>query len=554
MNLTLPRAMTSVGVLALALALLPATPATAAAADLTAWTPQGWAGAGTWVVAEDGSEVTQTSTSSRLTYFVNDVDLVDVVVDFEFTTPSVDDDYLGIVFGYQGPFGDCNTSCQNDTLMFEGSKTVSRGAWSGWRLRSVSRVLDHASGGETFTCVGPPEWQGVALADGCEVLDTHTGPQGHGWVHNTTYGLRLTYTATNVLIELDDPHTPAEGYETIFDVDGAFVAGRIGFMTYGQDDVVFAAPTITPLDPVVTPDGEGEPEPFPFDTDGDSHPDDVDAFPTDPTEWADTDGDLVGDNADVFPADPTEWADTDGDLVGDNADVFPQDPAEWADGDGDLVGDNADLCPDVADDQSDADGDGTGDACDDDVDGDGVTNDDENAAGSDPANPDTDGDGLPDGEELAAGSDPLAADSDGDGVDDAVDPLPTVIDCEGYPATIIGGPSADNLRGTNGDDVIHGLGGDDRIDGKRGNDVICGGSGHDDLKGGSGDDTIHAGAGDDEIDGKSGHDVADGGDGQDECRRVEEETSCEDAVAQSSSTNSWADWLHEIWEWLRQRW
>src|SRR6185436_20467078 len=43
------------------------------------------------------------------------------------------------------------------------------------------------------------------------------------------------------------------------------------------------------------------------DRDGDGHPDDVDAFPDDPTEWADSDGDGHGDNSDAFPSDPTKW-------------------------------------------------------------------------------------------------------------------------------------------------------------------------------------------------------------------------------------------------------
>lgn len=60
------------------------------------------------------------------------------------------------------------------------------------------------------------------------------------------------------------------------------------------------------------------------DTDGDGYPDDQDAFPNDPTEWADTDGDSVGDNSDAFPLDPTESVDTDGDGVGDNADACDQ--------------------------------------------------------------------------------------------------------------------------------------------------------------------------------------------------------------------------------------
>lgn len=39
----------------------------------------------------------------------------------------------------------------------------------------------------------------------------------------------------------------------------------------------------------------------PADSDGDGVPDDEDAFPNDPTEWADTDGDGIGDNSDLCP-------------------------------------------------------------------------------------------------------------------------------------------------------------------------------------------------------------------------------------------------------------
>jgi YVTN family beta-propeller protein len=49
------------------------------------------------------------------------------------------------------------------------------------------------------------------------------------------------------------------------------------------------------------------PPPPPPDSDGDGVPDDEDAFPNDPTEWADTDGDGHGDNSDAFPSDPTRW-------------------------------------------------------------------------------------------------------------------------------------------------------------------------------------------------------------------------------------------------------
>ena len=59
------------------------------------------------------------------------------------------------------------------------------------------------------------------------------------------------------------------------------------------------------------------------DTDGDGVDNNVDAFPSDPSETNDTDSDGVGDNTDAFPSDPSESADTDGDGVGDNGDVHP---------------------------------------------------------------------------------------------------------------------------------------------------------------------------------------------------------------------------------------
>ena len=112
------------------------------------------------------------------------------------------------------------------------------------------------------------------------------------------------------------------------------------------------------------------------DTDGDGYNDDVDAFPTDATQWSDMDGDGYGDNAsgnmaDAFPTDSTQWSDADGDGYGDNAngtypDAFPTDPTQWSDADGDGYGDNAsgnnpDAWPSDSTQWKDSDGDGFGD-------------------------------------------------------------------------------------------------------------------------------------------------------------------------------------------------
>lgn len=57
--------------------------------------------------------------------------------------------------------------------------------------------------------------------------------------------------------------------------------------------------------------------------------------------------------------------DLDGDGVPNEDDAFPLDPNEWADSDGDGIGDNSDNCPTVSNpDQADSNNNGIGDACD----------------------------------------------------------------------------------------------------------------------------------------------------------------------------------------------
>jgi len=102
-------------------------------------------------------------------------------------------------------------------------------------------------------------------------------------------------------------------------------------------------------------------EPEPIDTDGDGYDDDVDAFPSDPSNWLDSDKDGVGNNADAFPYDATETKDSDSDGVGDNSDAYPNNADEQYDSDNDGVGDNADAFPYDSTQFADRDGDEYGD-------------------------------------------------------------------------------------------------------------------------------------------------------------------------------------------------
>ena len=114
-----------------------------------------------------------------------------------------------------------------------------------------------------------------------------------------------------------------------------------------------------------------------IDDDNDGVEDNLDAFPTDSSEWDDTDNDGMGNNADTdddndgvldqyddFPLDSSEQYDADNDGIGNNADT---------DDDDDGLLDGADNCSAVSNiDQLDSDNDGYGNACDIDNDADGL--------------------------------------------------------------------------------------------------------------------------------------------------------------------------------------
>jgi uncharacterized repeat protein (TIGR01451 family) len=194
----------------------------------------------------------------------------------------------------------------------------------------------------------------------------------------------------------------------------------------GQDPVSDSATVLLSNDPVLVedPDQDGVPNYLDADDDGDGFPDETDAFPFDPNEWADGDGDGVGDNGDAFPSDPDEWADSDADGVGDNADAFPEDPNETVDSDGDGVGDNGDAFPNDPSESVDTDGDGVGNHADPDDDGDGLGDAQEAGIGTDPLNPDSDGDGVGDAGDAFPLDPSESMDSDGDGIGNNTDVFP----------------------------------------------------------------------------------------------------------------------------------
>ena len=172
-----------------------------------------------------------------------------------------------------------------------------------------------------------------------------------------------TYCALAELYEADGTQRIGDRscFNLVFDDDGDSVAN--------EDDL---CPN-TPTGSLVDIDGCASSQ---VDSDNDGYNDDVDAFPSDGSQWSDQDGDGYGDNptgnmSDAFPSDGTQWADQDGDGYGDNlngtyGDAFPTDSTQWSDSDGDGYGDNPsgsnpDLWPNDATQWADQDGDGYGD-------------------------------------------------------------------------------------------------------------------------------------------------------------------------------------------------
>ncbi len=80
--------------------------------------------------------------------------------------------------------------------------------------------------------------------------------------------------------------------------------------------------------------------------------------------------------------------------------------------------------------------------------------------------------------------------------------------CGGRPATILGDPGPDRLRGTPGRDVISAGRRTDTVRGLGGDDVLCGGRGLDMLLGGGGGDRMFGGRGQDTCDGGGARDTA----------------------------------------------
>jgi len=89
--------------------------------------------------------------------------------------------------------------------------------------------------------------------------------------------------------------------------------------------------------------------------------------------------------------------------------------------------------------------------------------------------------------------------------------MSTIID----DATITGTSSGDNIKGTDGDDIIVAGGGRDNVRAGAGDDIVFGGANRDKIYGQEGDDTLYGNGSNDRLYGGDGSDTIVGGAGDD---------------------------------------
>ncbi|MGR9099877.1 MAG: PKD domain-containing protein, partial [Gammaproteobacteria bacterium] len=170
-----------------------------------------------WKVSPDGLSVDQT-VNGKPTFFVGPEDQINATITGRLRVETtVDDDFIGFVFGYQGPLaanGDGDTDYR--FLLFDWKRRYQNNAPQGFTL---SRVTGSNAGLWTHT--------GADV----QVLATRYGA-GTGWRPNTDYQYELVYSADRIIIRIDG--------QTIFDVGGSFQPGKFGFYNLSQAQVRYA--------------------------------------------------------------------------------------------------------------------------------------------------------------------------------------------------------------------------------------------------------------------------------------------------------------------------
>ena len=191
---------------------------------LDGWTQEGEPASGEWEVAPDGLSVVQ-KVNGEPTFLISPQDYDDHTIMGSWEAKSGDDDFIGFVFGYNGPFAkEGDGFNQFDTLLL------------GWKRREQSRGLE----GLVLSYVD-------ALVDDyydyfwsyskAKVIAQDTGP-GKGWQADRIYNFILSYSAEQLRVFIDG--RPIFSLPAARAPGGRWPKGRFGFYNYSQPTVRYA--------------------------------------------------------------------------------------------------------------------------------------------------------------------------------------------------------------------------------------------------------------------------------------------------------------------------
>jgi gliding motility-associated-like protein len=197
------------------------------------WTHYGTT-AGQWNTSNAPTSVNSTANTNHPTFFVSPDTFInvkfsgDIMVNIAF-----DDDYIGFVMGYQGPY---NLTAANSTAILDMDMVVFdwKQSYQNYlgNIAQAGPSLNDVDGNysNTNASIFPGFWEHNNSTT-WNVLASNWG-NANGWTDFTTYHFDIVYTPTRIIVWIDNVLT--------FDVTGCFEPGRIGFYNYSQEAAVYS--------------------------------------------------------------------------------------------------------------------------------------------------------------------------------------------------------------------------------------------------------------------------------------------------------------------------
>ncbi|RMG18113.1 MAG: PKD domain-containing protein [Bacteroidetes bacterium] len=201
--------------------------------DLRTWIQEGVLANGDWRVSLDansgiGRSVYQTINHDP-TFFVSPDTFMNVKI---YGTIRIEDDwdndFVGFVFGYNGP-AESQGMSDYDFLLFDWKKEMqNQEGRRGNEGMTLSKVEGDLTG---FDNMYDHFWQ-HDNADGKFERQAEVWGDGRGWEYNTDYHFELVYTSTRVMITING--------DLVFDQPGCYKMGRFGFYNFSQQKVRYS--------------------------------------------------------------------------------------------------------------------------------------------------------------------------------------------------------------------------------------------------------------------------------------------------------------------------